>query len=56
MRRFLLLAIFLSSFALAQPVPVRQYLLRLEPVRKDFTLQNLSESERRVVGEHLAHL
>ena len=41
---------------LAQPVQVRQFLLRLEPVRKDFNLKNLTDDERRVVGLHFAHL
>jgi uncharacterized protein YciI len=56
MRRLFALAFLLSTISLAQPGPVRQFLLRLEPVRKDFTLQNLTQDERRIVGEHLAFL
>jgi uncharacterized protein YciI len=56
MRRLFVLLFLLSVTALAQPVPARQYLLRLEPVRKDFSLQNLTEDERRIVMEHAAFL
>jgi uncharacterized protein YciI len=56
MRRLFALVLFICVCALAQPVAVRQYLLRLEPVRKDFSLQSLNEDERRIVGEHVAHL
>jgi uncharacterized protein YciI len=56
MRRLFALAFLLSTVALAQPGPVRQFLLRLEPVRKDFSLQNLTDDERRIVGEHGAFL
>jgi uncharacterized protein YciI len=41
---------------LAQPGPVQQHLLRLEPVRKDFSLQTLTPDERRIAGEHMAYL
>ncbi|MBZ5728730.1 MAG: YciI family protein [Acidobacteriia bacterium] len=54
--RTLLLAVLMSLSALAQSVPVRQFLLRIEPVRKDFTLQNMNEDERRIAGEHVAYL
>jgi len=57
MFRTLLLAILMSLSALAQPAPVvQQFLLRLEPVRKDFTLQNMTDDERRITGEHAAYL
>jgi uncharacterized protein YciI len=57
MLRTLLLAILMSASALAQPAPaVRQFLLRVEPVRKDFTLQYMSDDERRIIGEHGAYL
>jgi uncharacterized protein len=56
MRRLLMFLVLLSAPALAQPVPVHQFLLRLEPVRKDFSLQSLTADERRIVGEHLAYL
>ena len=57
MLRTLSLAILMSLSALAQPAPVvRQFLVRLEPVRKDFTLQNMTDEERRITGEHAAYL
>jgi uncharacterized protein YciI len=56
MRRLLLLAVLLSSTALGQPAAMRQFLFRLEPVRKDFTLQNMTETERPVIVEHAAYL
>lgn len=47
----------MSASALAQPAPVvQQFLLRLEPVRKDLTLQNMNDDERRITGEHAAYL
>ena len=47
----------MTASALAQPAPVvRQFLLRIEPVRKDFTLQNMNDDERRITGEHFAYL
>jgi uncharacterized protein YciI len=56
MRRLFMLLVLLAAPAFAQPMPVRQFLLRLEPVRKDFSLQNLTADERRIVAEHLAYL
>jgi uncharacterized protein YciI len=41
--------------AVAQPA-ARQFLLRYEPVRKDFTLQNMTDAERPVVAQHGAYL
>ena len=35
---------------------MRQFLLRIEPVRKDFTLQNMTEEERPVLTEHVGYL
>src|ERR1039457_2227793 len=56
MRRLLMYLILLALPVLAQPVPVHQFLLRYEPVRKDFNLQNLTADEGRIVGEHVAYL
>ena len=56
MKRLLAVVALMSSAALAQPAPMRQFLFRLEPVRADFTLQNMTEAERPVVMEHAAHL
>jgi len=56
MRSLLILSAILSAAALAQPAPLRQFIYRLEPVRKDFTLQNITEAERPIVMEHAAYL
>jgi len=56
MRRILLFTLLLSTAALAQPAPGRQFLFRIEPVRPDFSLQNLSETERPIVAQHAAYL
>jgi uncharacterized protein len=56
MMRFLSAAVLLTSAALAQPAPVSQFLVRLDPVRADFTVQNMTESERAVGLEHAAYL
>jgi uncharacterized protein YciI len=56
MLRLLTLTALMSSAALAQTAPMRQFLFRLEPVRADFTLQNMTDAERPVVAEHAAHL
>jgi uncharacterized protein YciI len=56
MRRLLMSLLLLAVPVLAQPVPVHQFLLRYEPVRKDFSLQNLTVDERRIAGEHFAYL
>lgn len=49
-------AVLLSFSALAQPAPVSQFLLRLEPVRSDLTPQNMTDDERRIGGQHFAYL
>jgi uncharacterized protein YciI len=46
----------MSLPVLAQPAPLRQFLLRTEPVRKDFTLLNMTEEERSVIEGHVAYL
>jgi uncharacterized protein YciI len=56
MRKALILMALVATYALAQPVAVRQFLFRLEPVRGGFTLQNMTEAERPVVIEHAAYL
>jgi uncharacterized protein len=56
MRRLLMSLVLLALPALAQPAPVSQFMLRYEPIRKDFSLQNLTPDERRIVGEHFAYL
>jgi uncharacterized protein YciI len=56
MFRTLLLSFVMSLPLLAQPAPLRQFLLRIEPVRKDFTLLNMTEEERSVIEGHVAYL
>jgi uncharacterized protein YciI len=56
MLRIILPALLLCSSVLAQTVPARQFLLRIEPVRKDFTLQTMSEEERPILDQHVAYL
>jgi uncharacterized protein YciI len=41
---------------LAQPAPLRQFLLRIEPMRKDFSLLNMTEEERPIIAGHVAYL
>jgi uncharacterized protein YciI len=56
MLRTILMALLLGSAALAQTAPSHQYLLRIEPLRKDFTLQNVTEAERQILAQHGAYL
>jgi uncharacterized protein len=56
MMRFLTIAALMGAAALAQPAPVRQFIIRLEPVRAGFTLQNVTEEERPLIQRHAAHL
>ncbi len=57
MMRSLLLTVTLCAAALAQSAPpARQFLLKYEPVRKDFTLQNMTESETPVINQHALYL
>jgi uncharacterized protein YciI len=46
----------LCCAALAQPAPVRQFLLRIEPVRSGFTLQNMTPEESGIANQHFAYL
>ena len=46
------LAVLMCCAALAQAPAVRQFLLRIEPVRCDFRLQNMTAEETPVVREH----
>jgi uncharacterized protein YciI len=40
----------------AQRAPLSQFLLRIEPVRAGFTLQNMTEEEQKAAVAHLAYL
>ena len=56
MRRILLLSLLVATAALAQSPQTRQFLLRYEPARPDFTLQNVTEAERPILAAHGAYL
>ena len=59
MLRASFLIIVMAVPALAQTAPqaaVRQFLLRIEPVRAGFTLQNMTEEEQKTAVAHLAYL
>jgi uncharacterized protein YciI len=51
----LLIALF-SVAALAQPAATGQFLLRIEPTRTGFTLQNMSAEETRLATQHVQYL
>jgi uncharacterized protein YciI len=52
-----LFAILLAAVTLLpQPAPPRQFLLRIEPVRPDFTLQTMNEQERQLAVGHMSYL
>src|SRR5689334_22851399 len=56
MRKLLFLVMLFSSLSLAQPATVRQFVYRIEPVRKDLTLQNLTDVEKPILAQHAAYL
>ena len=56
MRKVILLIALFSGGALAQPAETGQYLLRLEPTRPGFTLQNMSAEEARLAPQHMQYL
>lgn len=57
MLRNLLPLLLVCASAVAQTTPPRgEYLLRIEPVRKDFSLYNMTEAERPILGQHVAYL
>ena len=56
MKRLFALFLLISACLLAQPAPQQHFLIKYEPVRKDFGLQTLTDDERRIVGEHFAYL
>ena len=55
MRQLIALIALFAGGALAQPAAT-QFLLRIEPVRTDFTLQNATPEEARLAGQHLQYL
>jgi uncharacterized protein YciI len=56
MRRLTLLIALFSGAAIAQPSATGQFLLRIEPTRTGFTLQNMSTEEARLAGQHVQYL
>jgi uncharacterized protein YciI len=54
--RLILLITLLSGAALAQPGASGQFLLRIEPTRAGFTLQNMSADEGRLATQHAQYL
>jgi len=54
---FLIVVLAVPALAqTAQQAPVRQFLLRIEPVRAGFSLQNMTEEEQKTAVAHLAYL
>jgi uncharacterized protein YciI len=56
MRKLILLIALFSGGAFAQPAATGQFLLRLEPTRTGFTLQNMSAEETRLATQHAKYL
>ncbi len=56
MRKLTLLLALFSSAALAQPAATSQFLLRLDPTRAGFTLQNMTPEEARLATQHVQYL
>jgi len=56
MRKLIPLIALLSGAALAQSAATGQFLLRIEPIRAGFTLQNMTPDEARLAGEHSKYL
>jgi uncharacterized protein YciI len=55
-RRLILLIALLLGSAIAQPVAAGQFLLRIEPTRAGFTLQNMNAEEARLATQHVQYL
>jgi len=56
MRKLSLLVAVVSGVAFGQPAATGQFLLRLEPTRPGFTLQNMSAEEARLASQHSSYL
>ncbi|MBZ5581728.1 MAG: YciI family protein [Acidobacteriia bacterium] len=56
MRKLILLLALFSIAALAQSAATGQFLLRIEPTRTGFTLQNMSPEEARLATQHVQYL
>jgi len=56
MQRIFLPLILVCASAVAQTPPPRgEFLLRIEPVRKDFSLYTMTEAERPILARHVAY-
>jgi uncharacterized protein YciI len=56
MRNLILLIALFCGGALAQPAATGQFLLRIEPTRTGFTLQNMTADESRLANQHVQYL
>jgi hypothetical protein len=56
MQKLILLISLACGAAVAQPAASAQFLLRLEPAREGFTLQNMSAEEARLASQHVQYL
>jgi uncharacterized protein YciI len=56
MRKVILLSALFAGGAVAQPAANGQFLLRLEPTRTGFTLQNMTPEEGRMAPQHVQYL
>jgi uncharacterized protein YciI len=56
MRNLTLLIALFSGGALAQPATTGQFLLKIEPTRSGFTLQNMTADEGRLATQHVQYL
>jgi uncharacterized protein YciI len=56
MRNLVFLVALFSGGALAQPAGTGQFLLRIEPTRTGFTLQNMTADESRLATQHIQYL
>ena len=56
MPKLILVGALFASVALAQPMATGQFLLRLDPTRAGFTLQNATPEEAGLAAQHLTYL
>jgi uncharacterized protein YciI len=56
MRKLTLLIACFCGGAVAQPAGTSQFLLRIEPIRPGFTLQNMNAEEQRLAAQHFQYL
>src|SRR5262252_9167149 len=56
MRKLISLIALVAGGAFAQPAGTGQFLLRIEPVREGFTLQNMTPEEGRLATQHVQYL